>query len=706
VAAALAVSAAAALVAQTAGQPVFRSGVEVVELAVVARDADGHLVGDLTQRDFEVFEEGARQEIVAFERVSVPVTPPDQPRTPAPPADVSTNALAGDARLFVLVLDSLHVDARRTRDVRRIATRFVERHLGPHDLAAILSPGARGDATQEFTSDKARLLAAIGNFGGQKLLSATLSRNEQSGKAGGGDMYEGRDPDDGERAYRAKAITNVLDALAGHLAGVERRRKALLFFSEGIDYNTEDIFSKVQRYSSEVAKAMDRSLAALARANVAVYAIDPRGLANAEGDLLEHPIYREAPSVSLSEPGVAGELAASLRGLRTLADATGGFAVTDTNTFDTAFDRIVRENSDYYVLGYVPARPVRSGEFRKVEVRTPRPGLQLVARKGYTAPPAAARRTAAPAAPGEPALPGPFGARAIGRSRPGMMSDESAAPVTRGLADGMSDLLASPLSRPGLPISVSAIPFRGDGKKATVTVIIELGAKGLAFTGRDGRFTERVELAQLTIDSSAHADNGRSTSLDLRLTKEELKGVQATGVRWVSRLELKPGRYQLRVAARAQGSGQSGMVVHEIDVPRFADDRVALSGIALTSLPSVLMVTRSETPLPSKLETPPSATRAFVRGDRLTAVAEVYAGPAAGEIEVTARVETLDGGSKMRAAQRFAVRAGKSPAPQASFAIPTASLAAGQYVLHVTARAQSSDPAERRVPFEVIDAPK
>ena len=90
----------------------------------------------------------------------------------------------------------------------------------------------------------------------------------------------------------------------------------------------------------------------------------------------------------------------------------------------------------------------------------------------------------------------------------------------------------------------------------------------------------------------------------------------------------------------------------------------------------------------------------------MTGVAEVYAAPASGDVDVTARVETLDGGSKMRAVQRFAARDAKGPAPQASFAIPTESLAPGRYVLHLIAKAQSGDPAERRVPFEVIDAPK
>ena len=50
------------------------------------------------------------------------------------------------------------------------------------------------------------------------------------------------------------------------------------------------------------------------------------------------------------------------------------------------FDRIVRANSTYYVLGYYPPTHPRDGKFHKIEVRVKRPGLNVVARKGYADP--------------------------------------------------------------------------------------------------------------------------------------------------------------------------------------------------------------------------------------------------------------------------------------------------------------------------------
>ena len=70
------------------------------------------------------------------------------------------------------------------------------------------------------------------------------------------------------------------------------------------------------------------------------------------------------------------ELRLSQDSLRQLADETGGFAVVNRNDFSTAFDRIVRDNSSYYVLAYYPPSDKRDGKFHKIEVRVTRPGLR------------------------------------------------------------------------------------------------------------------------------------------------------------------------------------------------------------------------------------------------------------------------------------------------------------------------------------------
>ena len=336
---------------QPSGQP-FRSGAVVVQVAVLARDQAGRPVTDLTRADVSVSEEGAPQEIVAFDRISIPrIRPVDtQAAAPIGPAqDVSTNETIEGARVFILVLDALHIAPARNDSVRRYARQFIEQYMGPADLAAVLSPGGLPSATEDFTSDKARLLAAIDHFTGSKLTSATVERDEESRRFYDGvPMHGGKDPDDGERANRASSLNSTLQAIALHAERIEGRRKALLLFSEGIDYDISDILGESQRYAAEVARAMGRAAGALMRTNVVLYSIDPRVLSTAQADIIETPIYERNPGKpgGFSERGIEEEYAASIRSLRDMAQATGGFLATDKG-LGRAFDQIVEETSEY-----------------------------------------------------------------------------------------------------------------------------------------------------------------------------------------------------------------------------------------------------------------------------------------------------------------------------------------------------------------------
>ena len=102
-----------------------------------------------------------------------------------------------------------------------------------------------------------------------------------------------------------------------------------------------------QRYAAEVARAMGRAAGALMRTNVVLYSIDPRALSTAQADIIETPIYERNPGnpAGFSERGIEEEYAASIRSLRDIAQATGGFLATDKG-LGRAFDQIVEETSE------------------------------------------------------------------------------------------------------------------------------------------------------------------------------------------------------------------------------------------------------------------------------------------------------------------------------------------------------------------------
>ena len=70
---------------------------------------------------------------------------------------------------------------------------------------------------------------------------------------------------------------------------ISGRRKTLLLFSEGLDYDQTDVLGKVQRNASDVMRGMGRATGALMRTNVALYAVDRREAPGSE------PLERAVP---------------------------------------------------------------------------------------------------------------------------------------------------------------------------------------------------------------------------------------------------------------------------------------------------------------------------------------------------------------------------------------------------------------------------
>src|SRR5205085_12121086 len=97
------------------------------------------------------------------------------------------------------------------------------------------------------------------------------------------------------------------------------------------------------------------------------------------------------PSVDLAR------LRERLTTLRTLAEATDGLAIVDSNNLARGMKRFVDDLSSYYLLGYYSNGKL-DGKFHAITVRVKRPGVSVRARRGYLAltPAAAATAVATP----------------------------------------------------------------------------------------------------------------------------------------------------------------------------------------------------------------------------------------------------------------------------------------------------------------------
>ncbi|MEO6213935.1 MAG: VWA domain-containing protein, partial [Vicinamibacterales bacterium] len=260
----LTVSAGLSLPAQQRPAPTFRVEVNYVEIDAVVTDAQGQFVRDLTKDDFELVEEGAVQSITGFTMVDLPVERVDPPlfRGTVVDPDVRTNLGQFNGRVILIVLDDLQTDVRRSSPVRAAARQFVRRFIGVNDLVAVAHTGSSAGSGQDFTNSQPRLLAAIDKFFGRKL------RRDESAP-------------DQERAFKARASLNSLRASAEFLGNVRGRRKAVVWFGEGIDYDIEGLtfagsgngLSQPGSSASEIRETLRDVVAAATRAGVSFYGV-------------------------------------------------------------------------------------------------------------------------------------------------------------------------------------------------------------------------------------------------------------------------------------------------------------------------------------------------------------------------------------------------------------------------------------------------
>src|SRR5262245_6146101 len=353
--------------------PTFRVRVDYVEVDVVVNDRQGNLVRDLKKEDFQIMEDGKAQAITTFSLVDIPIERADRPLYQVDPIepDVKTNERSFDGRIYVMVIDDTHTNFGRTARVKGAARQFIQQRLGANDLMAVVHTFGSTAANQEFTNNKRLLLAAVDKTMGKKLRSATANKTEEYYRTARQQGDPVNDPEDTERSYNARVTLETLRNVAEWFASVRGRRKTILFMSEGIDYDIHDLIpnnNSNHRDASTILNATTDAIAAANRANVSIYGIDPRGLTNLGDETIEIGSFPDDTSLGIGQGSIYNELRLAQDSLRVLSDETGGFAVVNQNDFNTAYDRIVADNSSYYVLAYYPP-DARPGRVHKIDVR-------------------------------------------------------------------------------------------------------------------------------------------------------------------------------------------------------------------------------------------------------------------------------------------------------------------------------------------------
>lgn len=636
--------------------PQFRASIELVRLDVSVLDKKRRPVRGLSPTDFTVLENGVEQAIAAFTPVELPDAAPDPTGAPwlkTVASDVGGNADMQQRRLLILAIDDATIenDVKAIKSVKEIAHSVVKR-LGPTDLMSVVfTRDNRG--SQDFTSDRARLDRAIDSF--------TIG----SRGMGGGPGSPGAQMDELWFLYSV----GMMDRAVDFLADVPDRRKAIIYVGQGLPFSLETAATPInanidrarnldsagdlatQQMQMRVRDQMTDVFERANRANVNVYTVDPCGLRVAGSTPPPSGNARNniTPSPPPCQPGLEIDY------LVQMAAATGGRPIVNTNDFGPGLDAAFAENASYYLLGYQSTDQARDGKFRKLEVRVNRPDLEVRTRTGYDAP------------------------REESLTRP--------KPQVSPLGKAMSGVVP----RGDFPMQITAAPFAiAEKGMPPSTVAIVVGFKQPIRESLE-RTVENVDLQITAYDSDGRSYGTSRSRADVAIR------AGATGsaeYEVFGRINLKPGRYQLRVAAFLASFDTAGSVYFDVDVPDFSAQPLSMSGLLVSAMPSPVYAPKDG--LKTIVPVIPTTRRVFAPTYKVSAFMRLYQGGKTKLADVAAHFTIRDTEDKVLVDKPLAVSAGNLVGHGADlqFDVPVADLPSGHYLL--TVEAGSGATAVRR----------
>jgi VWFA-related protein len=327
---------ATAVSAQQQQQPVFRAGVELVQIDAVVTDRDNRPIGNLTAADFTIHENGRPQAVADFRLVTVP-----QASRKLDPKLTPATFIANDEplnrRLFVLVVDTLHIRPGDMPRARQLLTGLLE-GLSPDDSVALVTTGP-SEASVDLTPDpvlQARAVAQLGQKAGTPYGFAARPAHE----------------------VNFDILENVTEALARS----RHVRRIVVYVSPAVPF--ELTWLDHRGTLTMLREGYSRSIDAARRANVAVYAINPLGLDGFD-------VESGAADVHDS-----------------FARETGGRGFGRWSDHRAVVRQILADNGTFYVLRYYRDPATARDRTPSIDVKATKPNLAVRARTGYVAEPA------------------------------------------------------------------------------------------------------------------------------------------------------------------------------------------------------------------------------------------------------------------------------------------------------------------------------
>ncbi len=532
--------------------------------AVVTKD--GKLVKDLRAEDFEIYEDGRKQDITSFTYISnitkEAKTPSANPPNPnSPPASSRPLEPNEPRRVIALVVDDLGLSVQSIDAVKRQITKLIDQELAPNDLVAIIRTGGTVGALQQFTGDRRLIDKALSQVKwnicsrvGTSVLTAIdplIRRNAQETIACGNTSSN-------SILETMRALRFIVESM-GEMPG----RKSLVFFSDSLPIEEQDFTSTFSPSEESVGAASlisadNRNFGAMLyriaekaiRSSVVIYTIDAGGLQYTgltAADNLSNvaiPEFKDRANQVMRTRAL--QIQQKQEGSELIAKETGGFLVRNSNNFQ--LDRIMEDQSGYYLLGYRPTEDTFNRKFHHIKARVKKSGLTLRTRYGF------------------------FG-----------VSEDEVKEAKRTPTDKATFALLSPFGAHEIGLDLNAF-FTNDKSGSMVRSLVFLSAKDLSFSETpEGWHEASLKLQGMLFGNNGTIVDQQTFDRKISLRGETYQKALHDGLMLQFDMTVKrPGAYQMRVAALDIATAKVGAAGMFVQVPDLANHRLALSGIVVS----------------------------------------------------------------------------------------------------------------------------
>ena len=419
---------------------------ELVLVDASITDGESRPVTDLSVADFDLQVNGQSRPIASAQFIS---TLPPTPTAPTAAGEPTSNDAPTSGRLMLFVVDDGHIRVGGSQAIVRTSEMLLAQ-LAPGDMVGVARLPT-GVGSVEFTVDRRRVIEALRRPAGTSsgpFRTAQVQISEAFG-------LETGDVDAWQRAIERECIgmTEMARESCADALEVEARNaliEATARASQTLRF-LDVLFQRLARLSTPVNVVMiseglflGRTPAAMAEvsrkaaeARVTLHIIRPAGSMMGDASRASAPGLTFTMDDYLMRDGLE-QLAAQTRG-RMLQVAAG--------TGAGIFERLNRELSGYYLIGFEPTEADRTGRQRRIRLQVRRKGITVRARPTFALPREAAATAAA--------------ASSTSDGNGGMRAPEEV----------VKELLASPLPDRGLPLRVATYNT-ADSKDSRVRVII------------------------------------------------------------------------------------------------------------------------------------------------------------------------------------------------------------------------------------------